>query len=161
MKKIFLFSMALILWTTAFQATTLSAYAKANEKVISETTEYFEDGSSLTITVIEEGLLTRGTSYSKSGSKRCVMKNNSGNELCSFTVHGTFSVNSESNVTCTAAFCSFSITDDAWENDSASAYCSENQAIGDATFIRKLLSITIDSKSCHVVLTCDSDGNLS
>ena len=150
-----------MLWTTVFQTTSLSAYAKNSEQVISEAIEYFEDGSSIVITVIEESPIIRGTSYNKSGSKRCIMKNNSGNEICSFTIHGTFSVNSGSSVTCTATSCSFSITDDAWENDSTSSYCSGNQAIGDATFIRKLLSITIDSKNCHVVLSCDNEGNLS
>lgn len=150
-----------MLWTTVFQTTSLSAYAKNSEQVISEAIEYFEDGSSIVITVIEESPIIRGTSYNESGSKRCIMKNNSGNEICSFTIHGTFSVNSGSSVTCTATSCSFSITDDAWENDSTSSYCSGNQAIGDATFIRKLLSITIDSKNCHVVLSCDNEGNLS
>lgn len=161
MKKTFLFSIALLLWVTVFQTTTLSAYAKNSEKVVSETIEYFEDGSSMTITVIEESPITRGTSYNTSGTKRCVMKNNSGKEICSFTIQGIFSVNSGSSAICTAASCSFSITDNAWEIDSTSSYCSGNQAIGDATFIRKLLSIIIDSKSCHVVLSCDSEGNLS
>lgn len=161
MKKTFLFSMTLILWAILFHATTLSSYARGNDKIISETIQYFEDGSSMTITVIEESPIMRGTIYSKSGSKKCVMTNKSGSEICSFTVHGTFSVNPGVSSSCTAASYSISITESAWENDSASAYCSGNQAIGDATFIKKLLSITIDSESCHVVLTCDSEGNLS
>ena len=103
MKKTFLFSMTLILWAILFHATTLSSYARGNDKIISETIQYFEDGSSMTITVIEESPIMRGTIYSKSGSKKCVMTNKSGSEICSFTVHGTFSVNPGVSSSCTAA----------------------------------------------------------
>lgn len=165
MKKLLIRRIPLFFFSLAFLITILPAYAKASEaakqNVISETIEYFEDGSYMTITVTEDIPATRGTLSSKSGSKDYVLTNKYGNELWRFTVHGTFSLNSGVSATCTAASYSISIANDAWENESASAYCSGNQAIGDATFIKKLLSITVESKSCHVILTCDSEGNLS
>ena len=42
-----------------------------------------------------------------------------------------------------------------------SAYASGNQAIADAEFYRKLLGIKVEIKFCHIVLTCDANGNLS
>ena len=157
--------MSLVLLVTTLEFSTLPVYAKSinatGKVVVSETIEYFEDGSYMTIIVTEDIPTTKGIRSSKSGSKDYVMLNKNGNELWRFTVNGTFSVNPGVSSTCTAASCGFSITDDAWENDSASSYCSENQAIGDATFIRKLLSITVESRDCHVILTCDSNGNLS
>ena len=165
MKKIIIHRTPLFLLSLAFLITILPAYAKASEatkqNVISNTTEYFVYGSYMTITVTEDIPATRGTLSHKSGSKDYVLTNKYGNELWRFTVHGTFSINSGVSATCTAASYSVSITNDAWENESASAYYSESQAIGDATFIKKLLSITVESKSCHVTLTCDSKGNLS
>lgn len=165
MKKIVTFLLTLLTLIVMIPDASLTSYAKyderINEKIVSESTEYFKDGSSMTITVIEEVPITRGTPYSKSGSKRCVMTNKSGSEICSFTVHGTFSINPGISSACTNASYSISITESGWENESASASCSGNQAIGDATFIKKLLSITVDSKSCHVTLTCDDEGTLS
>lgn len=164
MKKLFTCYIPLVIFSFTFWITILPAYARTNEaakqNVVSETIEYFEDGSYMTITVTEDIPSIRGILSNKSGSKDYVLTNKYGNELWRFTVNGTFSLKPGVSATCTAASCSFSIANDAWENESTSAYYSENQAIGDATFIRKLLSITVESKSCHVVLTCDSDGNL-
>ena len=106
-------------------------------------------------------MLTRATTYTKTGSKYYILRNKNGAELWRFTVHGTFSVNSGVSSTCTGVSHSISITEDAWQNESASTSRSGNQAIGDATFIKKLLFITVETKGCHVVLTCDSNGNLS
>lgn len=156
MKKIFTFLLTLFTLTLIIPGASLTSYAKSDkyiiEKIISETTEYFNDGSSMTITVIEEVSLIRGASYSKSGSKRCVMTNKSGSEICSFTVHGTFSVNPGISSVCTNASYSINITESVWENESASASCSGNQAIGDATFIKKILSSPLIPKA--VTLSC-------
>jgi len=132
-----------------------------NEKVVSKTTEYFEDGNYMTITVTEEIGMKRGTVYQKTGFREVILHNSSGAKLWSFTVYGSFSVDPGVSATCTEASYTISIADSAWENESASAFRSENQAIGDANFNKKLLGITVESKGCHVVLTCDSDGNLS
>lgn len=133
-----------------------------SEVIVSETTEYFKDGSSITTIITKQITPTPfGSTYTTSGSKAYIARNKDLEELWRFTVHGTFSVNSGVSSTCTAASYSISISNDAWENESASAYRSGNQAIGDATFIRKLLLITVERRSCHVVLTCDKNGNLS
>lgn len=131
------------------------------EKVVSETTEFFEDGSSLTITVTQEdGVMAYGSVYSQSGAKTYVFRDSKNRELWRFKLHGTFSVNSGVSATCTDTSYSASITNTDWELDSASTYASGNQAVGDATFAKKIMGITVDTQSCHVVLTCDENGTL-
>lgn len=166
MKKLFTFLLTAVLALTAALPGSLSTAAAADKvlpaETVRETVEYFEDGSYAIVIVTEESApMTRATTYKKTGSKSYTLLNNAGEELWRFTVTGVFTVNEGVSATCTSATYSISITDTAWSNQSASAYASGSQAIGDATFIRKLLGITVETKSCHVVLTCDAYGNLS
>lgn len=132
------------------------------ENIISETTEYYEDGSSATIIVAElEQPQSRASAYTKSGYKSYVLKDKKGKELWRFTVNGTFSVNSGVSAACISASYNVKITEDSWQKESASAKRSGNQAIGEAEFIKKILSITTEKKSCRVVLSCDKNGKLS
>lgn len=136
-----------------------------SQKIISEetinTAEY-----NITISVFEDinntnGITPLASTYEKSGKKTYTAKNNDGDTLFSFTVHGTFSVQSGVSASCTKASYSYSITDNIWELKSASASRSGNKAVGDAEFIKKILFITVDSLEPHIVLTCDSNGKLS
>lgn len=166
MKKLLVLILTAVMMATAFSAFSISVHAEINsetdEKIICETTEYFKDGSSVTIILTEESTaLKRTSTYSKSGSKHYVFYDKDKVELWRFSVHGTFTVNSGISSTCTANSYSISISDDTWQNESASTYNSGNQAIGDATFIQKYLFVTINTQDCHVVLTCDFNGNLS
>lgn len=167
MKKFLTFFMSAIMAFTIVSVPFVSAQAVdlenfPPENIISETTEYLQDGTSVTIIVVDHSIpQTRGTTFTKTGSKYYIARNKNGVELWRFTVHGTFSVNSGVSATCTANSYSIKITEDAWQNESASTKRSGNQAIGDATFIKKLLFITTERKSCHVVLSCDKNGNLS
>lgn len=166
MKKLLTLLMTTAMLTVGLSGTSLSARAEADniayEKIISETTEYFEDGSSVTIIVTEELTApTRTSAYSKSGSKYYVFLSEDKVELWRFTIHGTFTVNPGINATCTEDSYSIDISDDAWHNESASTYHSGNQAIGDAAFVKKLLFIPVDTINCNVILSCDNNGNLS
>ncbi len=167
MRKQFIFLAAAFACVLFFAVSPLTACAEEMpadvcETVIMETTEYFENGIYAVTTVKQESVLvTRAESDTITGSKEYVMYNQDGHELWRFTVYGTFSVTPGVNAVCTDASCSFSIANNAWENQSASAYPVGNQAVGDAAFIKKLFGITVDTQSCHIVLTCDADGNLS
>lgn len=136
---------------------------QSDNKVISETVEYYSDGSSVVITVAESvnTIMTRATTYSKSGSKTYTMRNSNGDVLWKFIVNGTFSVNSGVSASCTSASYSTSSLASGWSLKSGSSSRSGNQAIGDGTFQHKTLFIVTDTKSCHVVLNCDANGNLS
>ena len=135
----------------------------ANETIVSKTVEYFDDGNSVIITIAERvaKVADRATAYSKSGSKTYTMCNSSGNVLWKFTVHGTFSVNAGVSATCTKTSYSTSNIASGWSLKTGSSYASGNKAIGDGTFEHKVLFIVTETKSCHVVLTCDVNGNLS
>lgn len=166
MKKILVALLSILFIMNTFSQTTNAATPDVlteDYEIISQETEYFSDGTSMTITISEEEIssLPRATTYTKSGTKSYTLKNSDGDVLWTFTVKGTFSVNSGVSATCTGTSYSTSNLASGWELDSASTYASSNKAIGDATFKHKTLFITTDTKSCHVTLTCDENGNLS
>ena len=164
MKKLGLmfFSIALLLSFCALPFGANAQVAKSEERIISETVEMLEEGYYVKTIVAEEipAMALRATT-TKSGSKAFVLYNNSDEELARFTLKGTFSVNSGVSATCTSSSYTTSISNNSWSVKSASATKSGNQAIGDATFIRKVLFITVETREAHVVLTCDKNGNLS
>ena len=165
MKKHLALFIAFTILTTSLSCVPISAHAETNdtahEKILCETTEYFEDGSSATIIVTEESSASaRSASYTKSGLKHYTFYDQNKKELWRFTVHGTFTVNPGVSATCTESSYSITIYDDTWKNDLASVYHSGNQAIGHAIFIKKLLFFTVDTQDCNVILTCDANGNL-
>lgn len=143
-------------------ALTATPYQSKSAVVIDETIEYFPNGDYIVSTLVDETpTVLRAAAYNKTGSKIYTLYNKNGNVLWQFTLKGTFSVNPGVSATCTATSYSINIVDTAWQNDTASTSRSGNQAIGDATFIRKVLLIKVETKSCHTVLTCDKNGNLS
>ena len=149
--------------TSVMAAAPKSTVVNSNDGIIvSETVEYLPDGSSYVTTVIDETPITPyATTFTKTGSKVYSARNSDGVIMWQFTVKGTFSVNSGVSATCTASSHSINIVEDAWQNKSASTSRSGNKAIGKATFIKKLLFVTVDTKDIQVTLTCDSNGNLS
>lgn len=144
------------------QAKDISSASRSDKVIVSEEIQYLENGMTLSIIITEDNSVSpRIISYTRSGSKTYLFKDSDGNEIWHFTVTGVFTVTTGVGATCTSASYSTSISDDAWELDSASAYESGNQAVGTATFIKKILFITIDSIDCDVTLTCDANGSLS
>ena len=119
-------------------------------------------GSSAIITVSESVDLVSScaAAYAKSGTKTYRMRNKDGEILWKFIVSGTFTVNPGVSATCTKTSYSKSDLASGWDLKSGSSYASGNQAIGDGTFQHKTLFIVTDTKSCHVVLSCDKNGNL-
>lgn len=163
MKKLSALIISALLFTGMLGLNTGAAAAEQkNQTLVSQTTEYFEDGSSVIISVYEDDMpATRAGTFTKSGSKTYTMKNNSGKKLWSFTLNGSFSVNSGVSSSCTSSSYSSKIEDDAWSLKTASAVKSGNKAVGDATYQAKFLFIVTDTKSCHIELKCDVNGNLS
>ena len=109
MKKFIAFCFCIVLgFTTALPSGTISVYAenpeKSDEQIISQTTEYLENGSYITITISEKTYQTaRGTAYYKNGSKSYTLYNKDNDELCRFTVSGSFYVNPGISSSCTKA----------------------------------------------------------
>ncbi len=165
MKKFLLIVLSLIILSCLFNfnvfATTDQGLAD-NEIVISEITEYLEDGSSITTTITQylNQKQTRAT-RTVSGSKTHTAKNSSGEVMYKFKINGTFSVNEGVSATCTAVSCSASDCSNGWSLDSSTTSKSGNTASAVGVFKKKTLFITTQTMEVPISLSCDKNGVLS
>lgn len=118
---------------------------------------YFEDGSYV-VTVLQE--YSTRSSNQKTASKSSTLYDPNGGAVATLTVHGTFRYDG-TTVTCTASSYTYQIHNSSWSFSSGSASKSGNTATAKGTFARKVLGITVDSKTLTVSLSCDKNGNLS
>lgn len=134
-----------------------------NEIIISETTEYFADGSSITTTVTQQisDVETFATTKTVSGSKTATVKNADGDVLYKFKINGTFSVNIGVSATCTAVSCSANDLASGWSLDSSTTSKSGNTAKATGVFKYKVLFVTTITKETNISLACDANGTLS
>ena len=132
-------------------------------KVVSEVTEFFDDGSKIVTTVCEniDSIGPVSTTYTKNGSKTQTGYNNSGDVMWTFTVNGTFRVVEGTSATCTAVSYSHTAPGSGWSLKTASTSKTANRAIGNATFVKKVLLITVDSIDTVCTLYCNVNGELS
>lgn len=162
-KAIALITITVLCGLYAVEANGINTNSSNQRIVSSETT--IADGYTVTVTVYEEintaDIIPLASTYEKTGKKTYTAKNDDGEVLLTFTVHGTFSVKSGVSATCTKASYSYSISHKAWEFKTASASHSSNKAVGDAEFIKKVAFITTKTLNPHVVLTCSNSGSLS
>lgn len=166
MKKFLSLILAAVVLTTLFSfnisAVTYDKSAE-NEIIISETTEYFEDGSSITTTItqqINNGISPMATK-TITGSKTQTAKNSDGEVLYKFKVTGTFTVNVGVSSKCTAVSCSASDCTSGWELDSSTTSKSGNTARATGVFKKKTLFITTQTQEVTATLSCDVNGVLS
>lgn len=153
---------ALLSFTLITPSTAEAASQVPDSRIVSEYFEQLEDGSYFHVIISEE--LTSSVSRSiqtKTGSRKITFYNADGTALWVFTLHGTFQYIPGSSATCTSSSYTINIYDDSWENTAASTTTSGNQAIGDATFIKKVLFITTNIENVHATLTCSAYGTLS
>lgn len=132
-----------------------------DSRIVSDSVEVFEDGSYLHIIVIEDNISSSRATQTTSGSKHVTYYDTDNVARWKFTVHGTFQFIPGSSAACTSSSYSVDIYDSSWENTAASASTLGNQAIGDATFTKKVLSIPTQTRNTRVVLTCNAYGTLS
>lgn len=123
----------------------------------SEEVVWFEDGSSLVITILVNNSRTSGT---KSGTKQYTYRDSNGDLSWIAQLNGTFTYNGTTS-TCTASSCNVTIYDSSWYNISKSASKSGNTATATVTMGLKVLGVTISKPTHNLTLTCDKDGNLS
>ena len=163
-KLIAILSLVLLSTMPTVQAEGLD-FAPSESELIGEET-FQKDDLYITVSLYEETSLTKeatlfSNTYEKSGKRTYTVTNDNQETLFTFTVHGTFSVNPGVSATCTKSSYSYAIADNSWKLENASSFCSGNQAIADAKFVLKILSITTKTYNAHVVLTCDANGNFS
>ena len=165
MKKVLSFILVLCVMLSAFAApvNAQTPDTDSNEKIVSRTVEMLDDGYLLETVVTEEitEVTARANEYVRAGSVTRNFKNSDGDVLWSFTLRGQYDVVEGVSSVCTLAKYSYNIYDNSWSLDSASTSKSANKAIGNATFKKKVLFVTTDTKSFTLTLTCDKYGNLS
>ena len=135
-----------------------------NMIITDEVITYFDDGFYTVTTLREEPMtanhLARGN-FTRTGSKTITGYGTDGSIIWTFTVTGTFVVNEGVVSACTTARYSHTISSSVWSLQSANAAKTGNQAIGSATFIRKTLGITVETRDITCTLTCDKYGVMS
>ncbi len=164
MKKItsIILSVLFIVSVCSFTASAAEVSIEKQGKLVSETVEYFDDGSSVVTEIYEyDAPQGRSSTYSKTATKAKTIRNADGDVLWKFKVTGTFSVNDGVSATCTAASYSVSDLASSWSLKSATATRSGNKATANGTFQKKALFVVINTQDCSVTLQCDKNGNLS
>lgn len=125
--------------------------------ISSEEVVWFEDGSSLVITIQESNSRASGT---KTGTKQYTYRDSNGDLSWIAALTGTFTYTGTSS-TCTSASINVTIYDSLWYNVSKSSSKSGNTATGTVTMGLKVLGVTVSKPTYNLTLTCDKDGNLS
>ena len=163
MKRFITLLLSFIMIITTLSMQVFASKETNNEMALAEdstvSTEYFEDGSYMIITVTEPDVTLFATS-TKSGSKSASYFNSDDEKEWTITIQGTFSYTGSSS-TCTASSVSYTIYDDSWKMKSATASKSGNKAIGNFTCKLYLLGISIKTVEQSLTLSCSSTGTLS
>ena len=99
-KLICVLLVVLICLGTAFGVWADDGSSVNNLQLVSESVEYYEDGSSLVISVYEETVQTRSNLYNRVGRKDYKYRDANGTVLWTFAVTGEFRVLEGASVTC-------------------------------------------------------------
>lgn len=151
-KKLIFLSSLLLAFSLLFS---VAVQAQAPQSVlVSQHTEYYEDGSSCVISVYQDVPSTRASGTTR-GYKDYDYKDERNVIVWTLTVYGSYSYNGIS-ATCTNASYGYTIHNNAWSRVSGSASRSGNTATAYGTFTK-----SGQNQSASVSLSCDANGNLS
>lgn len=137
-------------------ARTFDSMQDANTGIIQKIL-YLENGDCL-IEYMPEILSVQRSSTT--GQKIFRYRNSDGVVEWTAVLSGSFTFNG-SSATCTAASCITSVQQGNWHETYNYAYPSGNTAQADITMVRKVLFVTVQTETAHLVLSCDANGNLS
>lgn len=155
-KKILItFLAAIVVFLNCFA---LPASAVNEEKIISTSVEYFDDGSYLIMTTAE--IVNYSRASVKTGTRTYTHIASNGETLWTYKITGTFSYTGSSS-TCTAVSDSYTISNDNWHMSSHSCSKSGNTAYGTVTMKYKVLGITANTITRNISLSCSATGTLS
>ncbi len=166
MKKaisVFLTLIMICVATFSVKAQTEIKSRDLNETIVSTVIQDLGDGYVLEVVVAEQvnSVMPLSDTYTKTGSKTYTLKNDNGDQLVWFKLYGQFDITTGISSVCTSSWYSHGIVNDNWSLDSASTSKTANKAKGQAKFVRKVLFITAETRECSLILTCDTNGNLS
>lgn len=128
--------------------------AEPETVVVSQQIEQISEDEYVVITTTESIISTRGSVYTKTAT-RDYKYYLSGTRQWTFSVAGTFSIDSGVSSTCIDDAYAFTIQSGSWTLSSAKSYHSGNTATATGTVTGRTTT------SPAVSITCDKDGNLS
>lgn len=150
MKRFFALVLAALLLLAALPMTVTAA---AEDKLVSTSTEYFDDGSYVVINVYESAIQPR---TGKIGYAETTYYSANGTKIFKVSVDGSFEYTYGVSVKATSATASVAVYDSKTSFVSKNAYTSGASAIGSGTVSYSGSTITRTAK-----VTCDKYGNLS
>lgn len=155
MKRFHVLLLAFVLLIFSFSPQSIFASSNAKTEIT-----YNPDGSYV-ITTLNISY-TAAYSTSKTASKTAVAYSPNGSKICTFTVTGTFEINSGSSVSCTSASYSKNIYDSTWNFISAST-SRNNSSSSKASASAKgyFKNATDGSQTLTPTVYCDKNGNIS
>ena len=158
MKRILSFMLCILMLTSILTFTAGASESSAVTKVVSQETEYLDNGFYIVTTVTEtyDVASARATMQSKTGSKTANLYNSSNTILYSLTVYGTFQYNGVYSKA-TASSYSYTVDPTYWTFSSGSSSYSDNYATATATFKPVLLG---SSRTQSVTVSCSEDGTI-
>lgn len=154
-KTLITFLAAIVVFLNCFA---LPASAVNEEKIISTSVEYFDDGSYLIMTTAE--IVNYSRASVKTGTRTYTHIASNGETLWTYKITGTFSYTGSTS-TCTAVSDSYTISNDNWHMSSHSCSKSGNTAYGTVTMKYKVLGITTSTITRDLSLSCSATGTLS
>ena len=157
MKKLLSVFLAVII---IFSTLTVSVFASDDEIVISETTEQFEDGSYLIVTLTEEKSSNLRATSTKTGSKTFTLYNSNDEKVLVMKLTATFSYTG-SSATCTNVAPTFTVYNSNWRVTKSTGTKSGNKGIGDFTAKQYVVNVPINTKDVTITITCSNTGVLS
>lgn len=110
--------------------------------------------------IFTTAIVSERTRSTVTGHKSYSPTDGSGSTIATATLTGSFTFNGTTS-SCTGASCDVTIYNNSWSTKSVNAYTSGYSAIAEVTIIRKLLFITVETKSFSITLSCDRYGNLT
>ena len=152
MKKVLSLNFALAL---AFSVLCFNALAVTNDNDVI----YFDDGSYIVISEVEETVSTRATG-TKNGQKTATYVDSDNVVQWKATLKATFTYTG-SSATCTNSSITYTISDSSWKITEATATKSGNKATGDVTAKKYFLGIPTKTVEETITITCSANGTLS
>ena len=163
MKKLITSVLCLML-VFVFTVTPVQAASLRTEtRVISEETEYFEDGSYSVVTLVEEvpAVSCYTETIKKTATKKYTHYNADDEVSFTFSLKGTFEIVTGMSAYCTSTSYSYTINKSHWSFRSGSATKSSNKATGKGIFDYKMLGITTTyTETVNLTLTAYYNGNI-
>ena len=169
MKKTAIVIASLLLFSSLFFTTSITAFAANDKNEHNENSEifYLDDGSfyitsiqTISNTQKHQGNKGSLATYSSVTTTKSTTYYNALNVAqwkfnltCSFTFNGTTS-------TCTSASSSVNIYDSSWNIESKTASKSGNKATGSVVMKTNFLGLVL-KRTANLTITCDKNGNIS